>query len=110
MVRSPCRQAATKSPSSGNTRPKKFAASWIEPFGMDRITGLTTEQRIRLTEMHEEWLEAGKSSEPLDRSAVAGIMADLYRRIHKPVPRVLVFSSPAMCLLAWAALTERRSA
>jgi hypothetical protein len=63
-------------------------------------------QEKRLVEMRGEWLRAGKSSEPLDRREVRAITARLYKRIGKPAPKVLFFSSPPMCLLAWAALTE----
>jgi hypothetical protein len=73
-----------------------------------KISSLTSEQRIRLAEMYHEWLANITSSAPLDRHTVASLLAEFYYRIRKPAPRVLVFSSPPMCLLAWAGLTTRQ--
>jgi hypothetical protein len=72
------------------------------------VTELTAGQTERLAQLYREWLAAGKSCEPLIRDRVTDILVKLYRRISKPAPRVLFFSSPAMCLLAWARLTERQ--
>jgi hypothetical protein len=71
------------------------------------ISSLNSEHRIRLAEMHHEWLANLASGEPLDRDAVTTTLAELYYYIRKPAPRILIFSSPPMCLLAWAALTTR---
>jgi hypothetical protein len=73
------------------------------------ITELTQAHKEQLAQVHQEWLVAGRSCEPLHRRAVADLLAEAYYHIGRPAPRVLYFSSPAMCLLAGAALTARRS-
>jgi hypothetical protein len=75
---------------------------------MNQIAGgLTREQKHRLAAVHQEWLSAGKNSERLDRCAAADIIAEYYFRIGRSTPRVLFFSSPAMCLLATAVLATK---
>jgi hypothetical protein len=72
------------------------------------IAELTLAHREQLAQVYQEWLAAGKSCEPLNRRAIADIMTEYYYHIGRPAPRILYFSSPAMSLLAAAALAAER--
>jgi hypothetical protein len=69
------------------------------------IKELAQAQRAQLAQVYQEWLAAGNTCEPLNRREVADIIAEYYYHLGRPAPRILFFSSPAMCLLAGAALS-----
>jgi hypothetical protein len=75
---------------------------------MNRIRDLSPAQKAQLAEVYQEWLAAGNNCEPLNRRAVADTVAEIYYHIGRSAPRILFFSSPAMCLLAGAALATER--
>ena len=68
------------------------------------ITKLTPQQEGQLDEFRDRWLKIGLNCEPLDREKAKAAIGKMYQAIGKPEPVILFFSSPAMCLLAWAAL------
>jgi hypothetical protein len=65
-----------------------------------KISKLTANQETRLVEFREEWLRIGLSCEPADFEKGDEIITGFYRRLNKPKPIILHFSSPAMCELA----------
>ena len=65
-----------------------------------RITKLTADQERRLVEFRAEWLAHGLSTEPANFDAAKAVIRDFYKRLGKPEPMILCFSSPAMCELA----------
>jgi hypothetical protein len=67
---------------------------------MEKITKLTAEQESRLVEFTEEWRQIGLSCEPADFAAGDEAIRGFYKRIGKPEPIILHFSSPAMCEIA----------
>lgn len=71
---------------------------------MQEVDGPTPEQEKLLADQLQFWLKVGRSTEPLDRSAATDAICALYQELGKPRPLVLFFSSPAICILAWAAL------
>src|ERR1035441_7733309 len=73
------------------------------------IIKLTAAQEQRLEEVRSEWLSIGRSTAPLNRERVCGVLTEFYQRIGKPAPVVLFFSSPAICILAYGILKNFRS-
>ncbi len=71
---------------------------------MQELDALTPEQNARLENEVADWLDSGRSVQPLDRERAADAIRALYTAIGSPTPVVLFFSSPAMCILAWRAL------
>lgn len=67
---------------------------------MKKITKLTPEQEARLIEFREEWLRHGLSCEPADFAAGDEVIRGFYKRLNKPEPMILHFSSPMMCEMA----------
>ena len=67
---------------------------------MAKIMQLTTEQEQMLVEHREEWRKIGLCCDPADFAAGDEIIRGFYRRLSKPDPIILHFSSPAMCELA----------
>ncbi|MGE0289305.1 MAG: DUF6745 domain-containing protein [Bradyrhizobium sp.] len=65
-----------------------------------KITKLTAEQEPALIEHRERWYKIGTSTEPADFVRGDAVIRDFYRRLGKPEPLILHFSSPAMCELA----------
>jgi hypothetical protein len=71
---------------------------------LQKIEKLNQEQERRLEGYYKEWLEIGRNVEPINMDAARETIIDFYARLGKPAPVVLRFSSPAMCILANAAL------
>ena len=67
---------------------------------MKKITKLSAEQESRLIEFRETWLQHGLSCAPADFETGDEIIRGFYRRINKPNPIILHFSSPIMCEMA----------
>ena len=67
---------------------------------MAKITKLTKEQEARLIEFREEWRQVGLCCEPADFETGDEVIRGFYKRLGKPAPIILHFSSPAMCELA----------
>ena len=70
------------------------------------ITRLTPEQEADLVDHREIWRAHGLSTQPADFDRAKGVITDFYRRIGKPPPMFLCFSSPMMCVLAIAAIKQ----
>jgi len=70
----------------------------------EHITTLTPAQEVDIRRTYQEWLTVGRSTAPLDRAQLTHVLGQFYARIGEAAPSVLVFSSPAMCVLAFAAL------
>lgn len=68
------------------------------------IPELTEAQRERMQEVYREWLAVGHNCEPIDKRAAREIVAEFYKRLGKPAPAVLFFSSPMMWAQAHAIL------
>ena len=78
-----------------------------KPQPMPRIiTRLTPEQEADLVDHREIWRAHGLSTQPADFDRAKGVITDFYRRIGKPPPMFLCFSSPMMCVLAIAAIKQ----
>ena len=60
-----------------------------------KITKLTAAQESRLVEFREEWLKIGLCCEPADFATGDEVIRGFYRRLGKPDPLILHFSSPA---------------
>src|ERR1700681_1704573 len=71
---------------------------------MGKINKLTGAQEKPLVDLREEWLRIGYSTAPLDRRIATEIIGEFYARIQQPKPRVMFFSSPMMCILAYGVL------
>lgn len=67
---------------------------------MTKITKLTMDQESRLVEFREEWRKIGLCCNPADFETGDEVIRGFYRRLGKPDPIILHFSSPAMCELA----------
>jgi hypothetical protein len=67
---------------------------------MKTITKLTPVQEGRLVEFREEWRKVGLCCDPADFETGDDVIRGFYRRLNKPDPIILHFSSPAMCELA----------
>ena len=67
---------------------------------MPEIDALTAEQNARLKAEVADWLDCGRSTQPLDRERAADAIRALYAATGNPTPAVLFFSSPAACILA----------
>ena len=65
-----------------------------------KITKLTAEQEHRLVDFRDEWLKIGLCCDPADFAAGDEVIRGFYRRLNKPEPMILHFSSPMMCELA----------
>ena len=65
-----------------------------------KIMKLTAAQEARLIEFREEWLQIGLSCEPADFETGDNIIRGFYKRLGKPAPMILHFSSPIICELA----------
>jgi hypothetical protein len=65
---------------------------------------VTDTQRQQLKDRIEHWLGIGRSTQPLDKEEATDVLRMIYRACGLQQPEVLFFSSPLMCLLAWAAL------
>jgi hypothetical protein len=70
----------------------------------EKITSLTVAQEKQLRDTYREYLAVGRSIEPINKEAAIKVVNEMYRRIGKPAPVVMVFSSPMMCILAWRVL------
>jgi hypothetical protein len=81
---------------------------------MKKITKLTAAQERLLIEFREEWRGYGLCCDPADFATGDEIIRGFYRRLNKPDPMILHFSSPAMCELAvnfiFAILAEKKPA
>jgi hypothetical protein len=71
---------------------------------MDKITSITPQQEAELARTLRYWLAVGRSTAVMDRGAATEAICAMYQAIGKERPKVLFFSSPAMCLLAWSSL------
>ncbi len=65
-----------------------------------KITKLTAAQEALLVEHREKWLQIGLCCEPADFATGDEVIRGFYKRLNKPEPLILHFSSPAMCELA----------
>src|ERR1700739_1896874 len=70
----------------------------------EKINSLTPGQEEQLRQTYREYLAVGRSVEPINKEAAIKVVNEMYRRIGKPAPAVMVFSSPMMCILAWGVL------
>ena len=77
---------------------------------MTKITTLTSDQEIALRTTYDEWLAIGRSTTPIDQDGARHVFTDLYARIGEPAPATLFFSSPLMCILAFAAIKHAAKA
>jgi hypothetical protein len=68
------------------------------------ITKLTPEQEREMVSVRERWMSIGLSCDPVDQDRTLKAISAMYVAIGKPAPTVLVFSSPMMCMLAYAVL------
>lgn len=68
------------------------------------ITELTEAQRVRIQDVYREWVAVGHNCEPIYRRAAREIVVEFYKRLGKPAPAVLFFSSPMMWAQAHAVL------
>lgn len=64
------------------------------------ITKLTPDQETLLVEHREKWRRIGLCCDPADFGTGDEVIRGFYRRLAKPEPMILHFSSPAMCELA----------
>src|SRR5688572_22249182 len=65
-----------------------------------RIEKLTAQQEAYLPEFREAWRSVGLNTERVNHDDARRSVVNLYKAANLAEPTVLVFSSPAMCLLA----------
>ncbi|MDR6847142.1 hypothetical protein [Sphingomonas sp. BE137] len=65
-----------------------------------KIERLTPEQEAELPRFRQHYLNIACNGGRIDRPALEAALADAYSVIGKPAPRLLIFDSPASCMLA----------
>jgi len=64
------------------------------------IEKLTEQQEKDLEKFYQECLITGRSIVPIDHDKAERIITKFYKRLEKPAPKFLYFSSPMMCAIA----------
>lgn len=67
---------------------------------MSRIEKLTPEQEAALPAFRQRYLDIACGGGRIDRDKLQAALTDAYAVIGKPAPRLFIFDSPAMCMMA----------
>ena len=67
---------------------------------MSKIEHLTPEQEAELPQFRQRYLDIACGGGRIDRAALETALADAYAEIGKPAPRLFIFDSPTMCMMA----------
>ena len=71
-----------------------------------KIERLTPAQEVLLADTYQEWLRVGRSTARINRPEAQTVIGDMYEAIGEKRPVVLFFSSPIMCMFAYAFLKD----
>lgn len=67
---------------------------------MAKIEKLTPEQEAELPRFRQHYLDIACGGGRIDRDELQSALADAYAVIGRPAPRLFIFDSPAMCMMA----------